>query len=86
MFELELDIFEEDVETVKREATGYGLEATLLEEHGPAGGNPVYLLRGTYKQLFTYVTECYFQHESDEDFQAALEHWNEYPPTEVEEA
>lgn len=82
---LELDVVREAVETSELTAEflskvkEYGLKTELIEAEGEAGGNPVYLFKGSYEDLHRYFVEVHFQHDSPEDREAAEEHWSEYP-------
>ena len=48
-------------------ATRYGLEFRLLQEFGPAGGNPLYEFSGPRSDLEDFIVDFYFT-EQDLDY------------------
>lgn len=44
----------------------YGLQSVIIEEQGPAGGNPVVRLRGSYTGILAYLTNVYCLDDKDE--------------------
>ena len=59
MYVTELDIsYETPIEMVEQFAQDHGCSATLLEEYGPAGGNPLYQFSSDNKD---YLEELVMQ-------------------------
>jgi hypothetical protein len=81
-----LDIVHEAVETPQQReaflnlAKVYGVEAKLLQEDGPAGGNPEFEFVGPLENLYRYYMEQYAATDTEQDAEYAQEMWEEYPP------
>ena len=59
MFNIELDISHEPTHSeVSQFAKDHGCTATLIQENGPAGGNPLYLFQS---EKFDYLDELVSQ-------------------------
>lgn len=50
---------------VQAEAKKHGVKAVMVEEEGPAGGNPLYEFTGTRAQLEAFVTDFYEAGKAD---------------------
>jgi hypothetical protein len=50
---------------VSRLAGKHGVVAVMVEEEGPAGGNPLYEFTGTRAQLEAFVTDFYEDGKAD---------------------
>lgn len=50
---------------VQAEAKKHGVKAVMIEEEGPAGGNPLYEFTGTRAQLEAFVTDFYEAGKAD---------------------
>jgi hypothetical protein len=52
---------------VSEHAAKHGVVAVMVEEEGPAGGNPLYEFTGTRAQLEAFVTDFYEDGKADPD-------------------
>jgi hypothetical protein len=53
------------IQRVALHAAKHGVVAVMIEEEGPAGGNPLYEFTGTRAQLEAFVTDFYEAGKAD---------------------
>lgn len=70
---LELDVAHDALEEALAEAANYDLEADVVEEVGPAGGNPLVSFVGLRDDLRRFLAEIYCGENGDgPDFYLAM--------------
>lgn len=80
LYQLELTIAEDEPGDFVDEIAKMGMKATLLEEFGPSGGHPEYMLEGTFSQLMDYFFWTYSYIDCEEVMEDAVWQWTMNPP------
>lgn len=69
LYTIELDVngeYDHEAETQKL-CEKYGVTGVLLQEVGPAGGNPLYRFVGEREKLIAMIRECFHAGEPGDD-------------------